>query len=127
MTRACVVTAALVAVPLLAACSYDAYVAFGPGDDGPNVNLAASPATAGRGETVGLVAAADDDYRVVEVEFYRVDDGGSVTLLGRDRDAPYAIEAPVPSSTRGEVRYLAVAVDDAGQASKRAAVAVVVR
>lgn len=119
--------AAFAAATLLAACSDDAYVAFGPGDDGPNVNLAASPATAGRGETVGLVAAADDDHRVVEVEFYRVDDGGSVTLLGRDRDAPYAIGARVPSSARGEVRYLAVAVDDAGQASKRAAVAVIVR
>jgi hypothetical protein len=118
---------AALATPLLAGCNYGAYVAFGPGDDGPNVNLAASPAAAAPGETVGLVAAAQDDYRVVEVKFYRVDGTGSTTLLGSDRDAPYAIETRVPASALDEVRYLAAAVDDADQVSERAVVAVSVR
>ena len=127
MTRARVVLAALAAAPLLAGCSYSAYVAFGPGDDGPNVKLAASPAAAARGEAVGLIAAADDDYRVVEVEFYRVDGDGSATLLGRDRDAPYALETRVPAGASGELRYLARAVDDAGQSGQSQAIAIAVR
>ena len=74
---------ALAAAALLAGCYIGTDLAFGPDDDPPSVSLAASPATASRGETIGLSAAAVDDYRVVEVAFYRIDSNGN-TLLGRD-------------------------------------------
>ena len=105
------------------------YIAYRPcpklqGQD-QSVSLAASPASASRGEIVGLVAAASDDYRVVEVEFYRLDAGGN-TFLGRDTSAPYALETVMPAGASGEVRYLARAIDDAGQRGESQAVAVAV-
>ena len=125
MTRRCAVLA-LAAATLLAGCYVGTYVEIGPNDDPPSVSLAASPATASRGETIGLVAAASDDYRVIEVQFYRLDFGGS-TFLGRDSGAPYAIDTVVPAGASGEVRYVAQAVDDAGQRGESQAVAVAVR
>ena len=116
---------ALAAATLLAGCYVGTYVEIGPDDDPPSVSLAASPATASRGETIGLVAAASDDYRVIEVQFYRLDFGGS-TFLGRDSSAPYAIDTVVPAGASGEVRYVAQAVDDAGQRGESQAVAVAV-
>ena len=126
MTR-CRAVIPVVASTLLAGCTYAAYVEFGPGDDRPNVSLAASPPIAARGDAIGLVAAATDDYRLVEVEFYRVDGGGSATLLGRDDSAPYALETVVPSSAGSEVRYRARAIDDAGQSGDSQTIAIAVR
>lgn len=117
---------ALAAAAMLAGCNVGAYIVIGPDDDPPSVSLAASPATASRGETIGLVAAASDDYRVVEVEFYRLDSGAS-TFLGRDSSAPYALDTSVPAGASGEVRYLARAIDDAGQVGESQAVVVSVR
>ena len=117
---------ALAAATLVAGCNAGLYFNVGPSDDAPSVSLAASPAEAARGETIGLVAAASDDYRVVEVAFYRVDLGGN-TLLGRDTSAPYALTTTLPAGAAGEVRYLARAIDDAGQAGESAVVAVAVR
>jgi hypothetical protein len=114
------------AASLLAGCYIGTYVDVGPGDDPPSVSLAASPATASRGETIGLVAAASDDYRVIEVEFYRLDFGGN-TFLGRDSSAPYALDTVVPAGASGEVRYVARAIDDAGQRGESQTVAVAVR
>ena len=114
------------AATLLAGCYIGTDLAFGPDDDRPSVSIAASPATASRGEIIGLVAAASDDYRVIEVEFYRVDFGGN-TFLGRDSSAPYALETVVPVGASGEVRYVARAIDDAGQKGESQAVAVAVR
>ena len=111
---------------LLGACQIGTYVNIGPGDDPPSVSLAAAPSLASRGETIGLVAAAADDYRVVEVSFYRLDIGGT-TLLGRDGSAPYAIETVLPTGAAGEVRYIARATDDAGQVSESQTVSVAVR
>lgn len=96
----------------LAACGVS--VGIGPDDDPPSVSLAAAPQSAAPGETIGLVAAASDDYDVDEVQFFRIDVGGD-TLLGRDDSAPYALETTVPTSAAGQVRYFARAVDDAGQ------------
>ena len=119
--------AAIAAVAtLVAGCNAGLYFGIGPQDDPPSVSLAASPAEASRGATIGLVAAASDDYRVVEVAFYRVDTGGN-TLLGRDNSAPYALTTVLPTGAAGEVRYLALAVDDAGQAGESQVVAVAVR
>ena len=99
---------------------------IGPDDDPPSVSLAAAPTTAAPGERIGLVAAADDDYAVREVQFFRIDVGGS-TLLGRDSSAPYALETTVPTGASGTVRYFARAVDDAGQDSDSQEVVVTVR
>ena len=112
---------------MLAGCNVGAYINIGPDDDPPSVSLAASPATASRGETIGLVAAASDDYRVVEVEFYRLNAGGSSSFLGRDSSAPYALDTTVPAGASGEVRFVARAIDDAGQVGESQAVVVSVR
>jgi hypothetical protein len=103
-------------------------VGIGPNDDPPSVSLAAAPQSAAAGERIGLVAAADDDFRVVEVRFYRVDVGGD-TLLGIDGSAPYALETTLPtgSGAGSEVRYFARAVDDAGQRTDSQMVGVTVR
>ena len=90
------------------------------------MSLAASPSSAARGETIGLVAAANDDYLVVEVAFYRVDANGN-TFLGRDSSAPYALDTVVPAGAGTEVRYMARAIDDAGQRGDSQAVSVSVR
>lgn len=116
----------LVAAAQLAGCNVGAYVDIGPDDDPPSVSLAASPAAASRGDTVGLVAAASDDYRVIEVEFYRLESGAD-TFLGRDSSAPYALDTVVPAGASGDVRYLARAIDDAGQASESQAVTIAVQ
>ena len=113
------------AAALLGGC-ISGYIAFGPGDDPPSVSLAASPSSAARGETIGLVAAANDDYLVVEVAFYRVDANGS-TFLGRDSSAPYTLNTVVPAGAGTEVRYMARAIDDAGQRGDSQAVSVSVR
>jgi len=122
-TRACI---ALAAAALVGGCRVDTFIGIGPDDDPPSVSLAVSPSTASRGETIGLVAAAADDYRVVEVEFYRLDFGGS-TFLGRDGSAPYALDTVVPAGAGGEVRYLARAIDDARQTGESQPVSVIVR
>jgi hypothetical protein len=115
------VAAALAGGALLAACGIS--IGFGPNDDPPNVSLAAAPQQAAPGERIGLVAAASDDYAVREVQFYRVDAGGN-TLLGSDSSAPYALETTLPTGVRGEVRYFARAIDDAGQEAESQLVAV---
>jgi hypothetical protein len=101
-------------------------IGLGPRDDPPSVSLAAAPQQAAPGDRIGLVAAASDDYAVVEVQFYRVDVGGD-TLLGRDSSAPYALETTLPTGARGEVRYFARALDDAGQQAQSQVVAVTVQ
>jgi hypothetical protein len=110
----------------LSACGVGLSLGYGPDDDPPSVSLAASPTVAAPGAVIALVAAANDDYVVSEVRFYRVDALGS-TLLGRDGDAPYALETVLPAGAATEVRYFARAVDDAGQAADSDDVIVVVR
>jgi hypothetical protein len=111
---------------VLAACGVSIGLGLGPDDDPPNVSLAAAPQSGAPGERIGLVAAANDDYTVVEVEFYRIDIGGD-TLLGRDTSAPYALETVLPAGASGTVRYFARAIDDAGQRGESQVVAVEVR
>jgi len=125
MTRRRTVVLTVIAL-LLAGCNVGAYIDIGPNDDPPSVSLAVSPASAARGDTISLVAAAADDYRVVEVTFYRIDIGGD-TLLGRDGGAPYALETVVPAGASGEVRFFARAIDDAGQVGESQVLAVTVR
>lgn len=110
----------------LAGCGVSVGVGIGPGDDPPSVSLAAAPQSAAPGDRIGLVAAASDDFRVVEVQFFRIDVGGN-TLLGRDTSAPYALETVLPAGTTSDVRYFARAVDDAGQEAESQTVTVAVR
>ena len=110
----------------LSGCGVGLSLGYGPDDDPPSVSLAASPSSAPPGARIGLVAAASDDFVVSEVRFYRVDALGN-TLLGRDGDAPFAIETVLPSAAATEVRYFARAVDDAGQSSDSDDVIVEVR
>jgi hypothetical protein len=100
----------------LVGCELSLGLGIGPADDPPSVSLAA--AVCG--------AAASDDYVVAEVEFFRIDAGGD-TFLGADRSAPYALETTLPVGTTGSVRYVARAVDDAGQATRSAVVEVTIR
>jgi hypothetical protein len=123
-TRSRSFTALVAGSALLAACGIS--IGFGPNDDPPNVSLAAAPQQAAPGERIGLVAAASDDYAVREVQFYRIDVGGN-TLLGSDGSAPYALETTLPAGVRGEVRYFARAIDDAGQEAESQVVAVTVQ
>jgi len=116
----------LAASLVLAACGVSLGIGIGPDDDPPSVSLAAAPQSASPGERIGLVAAASDDYVVVEVQFFRIDMNGH-TLLGRDSSAPYALETLVPAGVVGEVRYFARAIDDAGQAAESQTVSVTVR
>jgi len=119
-------TAAAAALGLaLSACGVGLSFGFGPDDDPPSVSLAAAPSSAAPGGRIGLVAAASDDYVVSEVLFFRID-AGSDTLLGRDRSEPYALETTLPAAAFGEVRYFAVAVDDAGQETRSQDVTVTV-
>jgi hypothetical protein len=104
----------LVMALLLSGCGVGVSLGIGPDDDPPSVSLAAAPQAAAPGERIGLVAAASDDYALREVRFYRVDAGGD-TLLGRDDTAPYALETTLPLGASAEVRYVARAIDDAGQ------------
>jgi hypothetical protein len=118
--------AGLTAGCVLAACGVSIGLGLGPDDDPPNISLAAAPQSAAPGERIGLVAAANDDFSVVEVQFYRIDVGGD-TLLGRDTSAPYALETVLPAGATGAVRYFARAIDDAGQRGESQVVAVTVR
>jgi hypothetical protein len=117
--------AAIAAAAILGGCYGGLYLTLGPVDNPPSVSLAASPASAARGETISLIAAASDDYRVAEVAFYRVDAGGN-TLLGRDSSAPYAIDTVIPPGAGSAVSYFARATDDAGQVGESPPVSVVV-
>jgi hypothetical protein len=110
----------------LAGCYGSVSFGIGPDDDPPSVSLAAAPTAAAPGEVIGLVAAANDDYEVREVQFFRIDVGGD-TLLGRDSRAPYTLETALPAGAAGTVRYFARAIDDAGQDSESAVVVVTVR
>jgi hypothetical protein len=116
----------LAAGAALAGCYGGISVGIGPDDDPPNVSLAAAPSSAAPGERIGLVAAASDDYRVREVQFFRVDPGGE-RLLGRDGNEPFALETTLPSAAGSLVRYFARAVDDAGQEADSQEVVVTVR
>jgi len=110
----------------LAACGVGISLGIGPNDDPPSISLAAAPQEAAPGERIGLVAAANDDYVVREVLFFRVDPGGD-TLLGRDSSSPYALETTLPAGATASVRYFARAVDDAGQEADSQDVVVAVR
>ncbi len=110
----------------LAACETGLYFGIGPDDDPPSVSLAATASSAAPGERIGLVAAANDDYRVDEVDFYRVDANGD-TLLARDSTDPYAFETTIPLGAAGSVQFFARAIDDAGQRRDSALVTVTVR
>ena len=120
------VTCLAASAVLFAGCIAGINVGIGPDDDPPSVNLAATAVSAAPGERIGLVAAASDDYRVVEVAFYRVDIGGN-TLLARDNAEPYTFETTLPTDATGSVRFFARAVDDARQASDSAEVTVAVQ
>jgi hypothetical protein len=115
----------MAATALVGGCGGGLYLTLGSVDNPPSVSLAASPASAARGDAIGLIAAASDDYRVVEVAFYRVDSGGD-TLLGRDSSAPYALTTVIPAGASGAVSYFARATDDAGQVGESQTVSVVV-
>jgi len=110
----------------MAGCYGSLSFGIGPDDDPPTVSLAAAPASAAPGERVSLAAAAQDDYVVTEVRFYRVDVGGE-TLLGSDGSEPYALDTTVPLGAAGSVRYFARAFDDAGQMAQSQDVVVTVR
>lgn len=117
---------ALCAGLVLPGCYGSLTFGIGPDDDPPTVSLAAAPTLAAPGERVALVAAAQDDYRITEVRFYRVDIGGA-TLLGVDAVEPYALDTTIPVGATGSVRYFARAFDDAGQQAQSQDVVVGVR
>ncbi|MEY2686710.1 MAG: hypothetical protein RL375_908 [Pseudomonadota bacterium] len=113
----------------LAGCGGGIVISLGDyGDLPPDVSLVANVSQAFAGDVVTLSAAASDDYGVDTVEFYRVEPGGSRTLLGTDGRAPWTLDTLMPdvigSSGSTIVRYLARATDGAGQRSESATITV---
>lgn len=112
---------------LLVSCGGGIYLGWEGGnydDLPPNVSLVTSVNAATAGQVVRLSAAASDDYAVARVEFYRVESTGAVVRLGSDLFAPYTWDVVVSSQASGVERFLARAVDDAGQATDSAWVSV---
>jgi hypothetical protein len=117
---------------LLASCGGGLYVGFelgGPDDRPPAVALTASVAAAPPGAVVQLAAAATDDFGVDHVDFLRRDPiSGADTLLAADAAPPYQLDVTLPAGAAGSVvRYLARAVDGAGQLSLSAPVDITLR
>jgi hypothetical protein len=100
-----------------AGCGGGVFVSIGDNgnDDDPRVTLAASPSSGLPGDTVRLIAAASDDFGILEVAFYREDSDGGSTLLTRDGDPPYEVDTVLPPTSDSSVRYFARAIDDIGQ------------
>jgi hypothetical protein len=114
----------------LAGCGGGIVIGLGSGYDDfpPDVSLVINVDRAFAGDVLRLSAAASDDYGVDAVEFYRIEPGGSRTFLGADGRAPWTLDTPMPdviTSSGGNVaRYIASAVDGAGQISDSTIVAV---
>jgi hypothetical protein len=121
------VLAACATALALAACGGGISIGWGGDfDDAPSVSLAASVSAAHVGDSIRLVAAASDDFRVDRVEFFRIEDDGSATRLAIDGDEPYQWDTTLPSTSAAVVRYFARAVDDVGQFSDSAQVVITV-
>ncbi|MEX8494026.1 Ig-like domain-containing protein [Sphaerotilus sp.] len=122
--------ALVLSTAVLVGCGGGLYFGWAGGgydDLPPSVSLVTSVTSAKVGDPVRLSAAASDDYAVARVEFYRVESTGTVTRLGTDTFVPYAWDTVQPDSPDGVVRYLARAVDDAGQVTDSAWVSVTVQ
>lgn len=122
--------ALLLSTAALVGCGGGLYLGWEGGgydDLPPSVGLVTSVPSARVGDPVRLSAAASDDYAVARVEFYRVEPNGAVVRLGIDTFLPYAWDTVLPDSPTGVVRYLARAVDDAGQITDSAWVSVLVQ
>lgn len=121
-------SAALLLLAGLASCGGGVYLGIeigGPDDRPPYVSLAVSSDVAARGEALQLAAAANDDYGVDYVEFYRLDAGGSVRLAV-DGQSPFQFTTAVPGNAPGSLQFLARAVDGGGQFRDSAVVTVTV-
>lgn len=118
--------ASFAAALALAGCGGGVFLGIGPDDDPPDVELAAGVAAARAGEPVRLLAAADDDFFVDEVRFYRLRADGSALLLDVDTRSPFETVVAMPASDV-PVRFFARAVDSAGQSSDSALVEVAPR
>lgn len=114
----------------LAGCGGGIVIGLGGGYDDfpPDVSLVINVDRAFAGDVLRLSAAASDDYGVDTVEFYRIEPSGSRTFLGADGRAPWTIDTAMPDviTSNGSTfaRYIARAIDGAGQISDSAIVAV---
>lgn len=115
----------------LGGCGGEVFVGVqlgGADDRPPGVALTASAFEGLPGATLRLAAAATDDFGVDRVSFYRRDANGADTLLGTDSAEPYQFDVTLPASPAGTVlRYIARAVDAAGQSTDSAPVDITVR
>lgn len=100
------------AVLSLAGCGGNIEFGFGTGfdDDEPTVTVVASDTSVQAGESVRFVAAAADANGIDRVEFYRVDDSGSV-LVETDETEPYDVTIVAPDDGRTTLRVFARAID----------------
>ena len=117
----------LIASALVAGCGGGIYIGWWD-DNSPSVSLAVGATSASPGQAVRLAAAASDDDRVVDVDFYRIDPDGRTSFLGSDGSEPYELNAVIPSATpRGNVVYFyARATDSSGHQSDSGTVGVTV-
>ena len=119
---------ALGLVATISGCGGSLYVGIGDDDfdDPPQVSLVASSSQASAGQNLRLAAAASDDHGVQRVQFFRVERDGSANSLGNDSTAPFELDTTLPATTATEVRYFARAIDDVGQSTDSATIAVTV-
>ncbi|MCW7538903.1 Ig-like domain-containing protein [Aquabacterium sp. A7-Y] len=108
-------TAALaLLLAVVAGCGGGFYVGVGDefDDQGPDVELVASPDPVSSGGVLALRAVASDDSGEVErVEFFRVN-GDELESLGEDEEAPFRLDVTAPSvSAARSVEYVAHAWD----------------
>jgi hypothetical protein len=115
----------------LTGCGGGVYLGIGfggPDDRPPQVALAASVVEGLPGTVVHLVAAATDDFGVDRVTFLRREASGTDTVLATDNGVPYQLDVTLPAAAPGTVlRYLARAVDTAGQSTDSTPLEVTVR
>jgi len=91
----------------------------------PTVSLAVAPTSARPGATLVLVAAASDDTRIAQVEFFRIESDDSLTRLASDSEEPFRIDTTVGDAGVGTVlRFMARATDEDDDSTDSATVEV---
>lgn len=107
-------------VPLgLAACGGSLSFGFGTvfDDVPPSISVTSNVGTVQAGQAVTVIAAAADENGVVDVRFYR-DDNGVANLICTDASEPYQCVVTAPGDGRTSMSVFARARDPDGNTSQ---------